>query len=75
MSRIRIGYLTVVALSFVLNGWALLQHLAMVPAHEGFIAAVLLINMLVTPLVVWASFIFGEVAMGPRSGRRRREAA
>lgn len=71
MTRIRIGYLTIVALAVVLNGWALLQHLSMVPGHDGFIAAVLLINMLSTPLVVWASFVFGEVAMGPRPARRR----
>jgi hypothetical protein len=72
MTRIRIGYLTIVAGSIVLNGWALMQHLDMLPAHAGFIAAVLIVNMLITPLVVWASFVFGEVAMGPRVGRRRR---
>jgi hypothetical protein len=75
MRRVRIGYLTIVALSVVLNGWALLQHLAMLPAHDGFIAAVLLINILVMPLVVWASFIFGEVAVGRRGVRRRNAAA
>jgi len=67
----RLGYAVIVLLSFALNGLALLQHLALVPSHEGFIAAVLIINMLATPLLVWASFIFGEVAMGPRSSRRQ----
>ncbi|MFN3623555.1 MAG: hypothetical protein ACK4TP_05770 [Hyphomicrobium sp.] len=69
MRRLRIGYAVIVALSCILNGWALLQHLSILPAHDGFIAAVLILNILATPLVVWASFVFGEVAMGPH--RRR----
>lgn len=72
MRRIRLSYLALVAISFVLNGWALLQHLSMVPAHDGFIAAIFLANMLSTPLVVWAAFVFGEIAQGARSPRRLR---
>lgn len=73
MRRIRIGYAVIVSLSWILNGWALLQHLSLAPAHDGFIAAVLIADMLATPLIVWASFVFGEVAMGPRAARHRRE--
>jgi len=69
MKRIRAAYFAVVAIVFVLNGWALMQHLSMVPAPDGFIAAVLLVNILSTPLVVWAAFVFGEVAQGGRSSR------
>jgi len=71
MSRIRSAYIAVVSLSALLNGWALLQHLSIVPAHDGFIAAVLIADILSLPLIVWASFVFGEVAMGPRASRRR----
>jgi hypothetical protein len=70
MSRIRVSYLVAVAIALILNGWALMQHLSLVAAHEGFIAAVLLANMLSTPIVMWAAFVFGEVAEGSRSPRR-----
>ena len=69
MSRIRVSYLVAVAIALILNGWALMQHLSLVAAHEGFIAAVLLANMLSTPIVMWAAFVFGEVAEGSRSLR------
>jgi hypothetical protein len=69
MTRIRISYLIVIAVSFVLNGWAVLQHLALLPADDGFIAAVLLADMLLMPLLLWAAFIFGEVAMRPHPRR------
>jgi hypothetical protein len=51
-----------IAIAFVLNGWGLLQHLSILPSHAGFIAAVLIANMLSIPAVVWAAFVFGEVA-------------
>jgi hypothetical protein len=58
-----------VAITLILNGWVLMQHLSLVAAHEGFIAAVLLANMLPTPIVMWAAFVVGEVAEGSRSSR------
>jgi hypothetical protein len=62
MRRIRHSFMILIAIAFVLNGWGLLQHLSMIPSHDGFIAAVLIANMLSIPLIVWAAFVFGEVA-------------
>lgn len=75
MSRYRVAYLAVVAMAVIMNGWALLQHMRYLPAHDGFIAAVLLANVLVTPALLWAVFIIGEVAEGERSHRRSRRHA
>ena len=62
MRRIRHSFMILIAIAFVLNGWGLLQHLSMVPSHGGFIAAALIANMLSIPAIVWAAFVFGEVA-------------
>jgi hypothetical protein len=62
MRRIRLSFMILIAIAFVLNGWGLLQHLSMLPSHDGFIAAVLIANMLSIPAIVWAAFVFGEVA-------------
>ena len=70
MGRVRVSYLVVVAIAIVLNGWALVHSLSVAPAHAGIIAAILLINMLLIPILVWAAFIFGEVAGGPRHAIR-----
>ena len=42
MRRIRQSFMILIAFAFVLNGWGLLQHLALIPSHDGFIAAVLI---------------------------------
>ncbi len=39
MRGIRTSYLAAVAVVWCLNGWALLQHLSIVPGMDGFIAA------------------------------------
>lgn len=76
MRGLRMSYLAVVTIAFVLNGWALMQHLSMVPAHDGFIAAALVVNMLSTPVVLWAAFVYGEIAEGSHlRGRRTRPLA
>ena len=62
MRRIRHSFMILIAIAFVLNGWGLLQHLTILPSHDGFIAAVLIANMLSIPAIVWAAFVFGEVA-------------
>jgi hypothetical protein len=71
MRKIRTSYLVAVMLAFALNGWALLQHLSIVPRHDGFIAAVLLANMVSLPIALWVAFVFGEVAASHYLGRRR----
>src|SRR5688572_10213554 len=50
MRRIRHSFMILIAIAFVLNGWGLLQHLSMIPSHDGFIAAVLIANMLSIPV-------------------------
>ncbi len=71
MGRVRVSYFVVVAIATTLNGWALLHCLPIAPAHAGIIAAVLLTNMLSIPVLVWAAFVFGEVAEGSRRHRAR----
>jgi hypothetical protein len=61
MRGIRTSYLAAVTVVWCLNGWALLQHLAIVPAIDGFVAATLLINMLAAPLLLWLAFVYGEL--------------
>ena len=74
MRRMRLSFIILIAIAFVLNGWGLLQHLSMVPSHDGFIAAALIVNMLSIPVIVWAAFVFGEVAESDylRGSRARR---
>ena len=62
MRRIRHSFIILIAIAFILNGWGLLQHLSVLPSHDGLIAAVLIANMLSIPAIVWAAFVFGEVA-------------
>ena len=62
MRRIRHSFMILITIEFVLNGWGLLQHLSLLPLHAGFISAVLIANMLSIPAIVWAAFVFGEVA-------------
>ena len=62
MKRIRHSFMILIAIAFILNGWGLLQQLSILPSHDGFIAAVLIANMLSIPAIVWAAFVFGEVA-------------
>ena len=54
MRGLRAGYVTIVLLVVSLNGFALLQHLGVVPQLGGFIAATLLANMFMGPIIVWA---------------------
>jgi hypothetical protein len=58
----RTSYLVTVALAWCLNGWAILYHLAYVPGFEGLILAVLLANIFAAPIVIWAAFVYGEIA-------------
>ena len=71
MGKIRASYFVVVAIATILNGWALVHSLSVAPEHAGIIAAVLLTNMLSIPIIVWAAFVFGEVAGGFRLKTRR----
>ena len=71
MRRIRHSFMILIAIAFVLNGWGLLQHLSMIPSHDGFIAAVLIANMLSIPAIVWAAFVFGEIVDGDRHRKGR----
>ena len=71
MRRIRHSFMILIGIAFVLNGWGLLQHLALLPSIDGFIAAVLIANMLSIPAIVWAAFVFGEVADGDHHRKRR----
>jgi len=66
MGRVRVSYIVVVAIATILNGWALVHSLSVAPEHARIIAAVLLTNMLSIPIIVWAAFVFGEVAGGSR---------
>ena len=74
MKRIRFSFMILIAIAFVLNGWGLLQNLSMTTAHAGFIAAVLIANMLSIPVIVWAAFVFGEVAESDHLWRSRGKA-
>ena len=62
MRGIRASYFAAVIIIWCLNGWALLQHMSIVPGIEGFIAATLLVNMLTAPLLFWIAFVYGELA-------------
>jgi hypothetical protein len=62
MRKFRTSYFVAVTLAFALNGWALMQHLSLVARHDGFIAAVLVANMVSLPIVLWVAFVYGEVA-------------
>ena len=75
MRGIRAGYVTVVLLVVCLNGFALLQHLSVIPELSGFIAATLLANMLTAPVIVWAAYVFGHIAEGHFQHRKHRHPA
>jgi uncharacterized protein (DUF2062 family) len=75
MRGIRAGYVTVVLLVVCLNGFALLQHLSVIPELSGFIAATLLANMLTAPVIVWAAYVFGHIAEDRFQHRRHRHPA
>jgi hypothetical protein len=62
MRGIRAAYFTTVLLVVGLNGFALLQHLSLVPELGGLIAATLIANMLTAPLIVWAAYLFGHIS-------------
>jgi ABC-type transporter Mla maintaining outer membrane lipid asymmetry permease subunit MlaE len=71
MRKFRTSYLVAVMIAFALNGWALMQLLSIVPRHDGFIAAALLVNMVSLPIVLWVAFVYGEVAAGLNLRHRR----
>jgi hypothetical protein len=71
MRKFRTSYLVAVLVTFVLNGWALMQLLAIVPRHDGFIAAVLVANIVSLPIVLWVAFVYGEVAASHYLRHRR----
>jgi uncharacterized protein (DUF2062 family) len=75
MRGIRAGYVTIVLLIIGFNGLALLQHLAIVPEFNGFIAATLLANMLTAPIIVWAAYVMGHAAESRQQRRRHRRPA
>ena len=60
MRSIRTAYIAVIALTWFLNGFALLEHLGLIPEIKGLIAAVLLTNMVAAPIALWGAFVFGE---------------
>jgi hypothetical protein len=74
MQKIRVGYAIAIVLTWFINGYALLQHLAVLPEIDGFVAAALLINILTAPLIMWAAYVFGRVA-GVRFLRRKHHRA
>ena len=74
MRKFRTSYLVAVMIAFALNGWALMQHLSIVARHDGFIAAVLVANMVCLPIVLWVAFVYGEVAASHYLRHRRRPA-
>ena len=75
MRGIRAGYVTIVLLVIGLNGFALLQHLGVVPEFSGFIAATLLANMFTAPIVVWAAYVFGHIAEDHYQHKKHRHPA
>ncbi len=75
MRGIGAGYATIVLLVIGLNGFALLQHLGIVPEFSGFIAATLLVNMCTAPLIVWAAYVFGHIAEDRYQHRKHRHPA
>ena len=75
MRGLRAGYVTIVLLVIGLNGFALLQHLGVVPELGGFIAATLLANMFTAPIIVWAAYVFGHIAEDRYQHRKHRHPA
>lgn len=71
MRKFQISYLVAVMIAFALNGWGLMQHLSIVARHDGFIAAVLVTNMMCLPIVLWVAFVYGEVAASHYLRHRR----
>ena len=61
MQKIRVGYAIAIVLTWFINGYALLQHLAVLPEIDGLVAAALLINILTAPVILWAAYVFGRV--------------
>lgn len=62
MPKIYVSYAIAVVVVWFMNGYALLQHLSLVTEINGFIAATLLANILTAPFVMWAAYIFGQIA-------------
>lgn len=75
MQRIRISYVVAVLLVWCINGYALLQHVSVVPEINGFIAAALLVNMLTAPFVIWAAYVFGKIVEERFLRRKHRRTA
>ena len=71
MRKFRTSYLVAVMIAFALNGGALMQLLSIVARHDGFIAAVLVANMVSLPIVLWIAFVYGEVAASHYLRHRR----
>jgi hypothetical protein len=74
MQKLRFSYLIAIVLVWFINGYALLQHLAVVPEIDGFVAAALLLNILTAPVIMWAAYGFGRIA-GERFRRKHQRAA
>ena len=68
-------FAVIVLLVIGLNGFALLQHLGVVPELSGFIAATLLANMFTAPIIVWAAYVFGHIAEDRYQHRKHRHPA
>lgn len=66
----RTSYAVTILAVWCLNGIALLQHLSITPRVDGYVAAVLVINMLAAPLVIWIAFIYGELSEKRFLGRK-----
>jgi hypothetical protein len=75
MRGIRTSYIAAVMIVWCLNGWAVLQQMAIIPAIEGFVAATLLIDMLAAPLLLWIAFVYGELAEEEILRRKRGKGA
>jgi len=75
MQRMRISYGVAVSLVWGLNGWALLQHMSLVPEIKGFIAGTLLVDILTAPALIWLAYLYGEIAQQVFILGKRRRAA
>jgi hypothetical protein len=71
MLGMRPGYLFPILAVWCLNIWALLYHLSVVSGFEELIGATLFTNMLTAPIIIWMTFVYGEITEEAHLRRRR----
>jgi len=62
MLTTRAVYLIVILTIWLANGWALLEHAGFIARAKAVLPGTLILNMIVTPVAIWAAYKSGEAA-------------